>query len=139
MNWSVTTVEQSRHLLELGIPEESANLFYYKDFLNKGGNYELGILKHTYHKSLFKDLEDNTLPAWNVDSLISLLPDKINVLDAPKDHDAELVMDKHTVTYFDWTGMQHGPSFTSKDNLLNALYDMICWLLENNYILNFAG
>lgn len=54
-----------------------------------------------------------------------------------KDHKVDLILghpkDKWCITYFDWTGLQHGPS-TTGDTPLEAAYDMIVWLLENGYI-----
>ena len=75
-----------------------------------------------------------TFPCWSLGTLIGLLPKSIQ---QTKGHDIDLLIGlpkgQWSVTYFDWTGLQHGPSFES-DNLIEAVIEMIIWLIENNYI-----
>ena len=71
-----TTPEQSKRLLELGVPADSANMFYFA-IGNSQENYIRGIFYETpdvlNHNNIFHELTKNTLPCWSVGRLIEII------------------------------------------------------------------
>jgi hypothetical protein len=72
-----TTIEQSKRLLELGVPADSADLFYYS--LNKItqrlGKFDLCIVGNTTISSLKETADEEGLiviPCWSVGRLIEI-------------------------------------------------------------------
>jgi hypothetical protein len=120
-----TTVEEGKHLLELGIDPETADMWWYAQ---TEGNYFLNPGIKDYNAVAYYH---EITPCWTIGALLELLPEKIYG-PSPKDHSTELLITHKCIGYFDETGMQHGPSFSGE--YVESAYKMVCWLLENNYI-----
>lgn len=68
LNHNYTTPEQSKHLLELGIPLDSADC-YHNNIANKPFLIPVGtVFSDPRHQ-----LDRNTLPCWSVGRLIEIL------------------------------------------------------------------
>lgn len=125
-----TTIEQSKHLIELGLDINTSDMCYPKDAFSS--TYDEEPVCHSNGGI------GVSLPAWSLTALLKLIPKKIQEV---KDHDVELIIgypkDSWNICYFDWTGLQHGPDFHSendKDNLVETAYTAVVWLLEHGYI-----
>lgn len=120
-----TSIEQSKKLVELGLNPDTADMHYIKCIRENDVRYIPELL-----------LDDNEcdIPCWSLGALLELMPASIEEV---KDHNVDLILgpleDKWEISYFDWTGLQHGPSIIS-DTPLEAAYNMVIWLLENDYI-----
>lgn len=109
-----TTVEQSKKLLELGLNPNSADMYY-------------GYKKEKPEYLPYEDIEIMALciPCWSVDALLEILP-----MHSTLDHEVNGW----------WCCVNFDIVDTRKDNEiqgtnpLEALYNMVVWLLENNYI-----
>lgn len=70
-----TTPEQSKRLLKLGVPADSADMFYFA-IGNSKENYDRGIFYETpdvlKRGNIFHELTKNTLPSWSVGRLIEI-------------------------------------------------------------------
>ena len=70
-----TTPEQSKRLLELGVPADSADMFYFA-IGNSKENYDRGIFYETPDVlkpgNIFHELTKNTFPCWSVGRLIEI-------------------------------------------------------------------
>ena len=125
-----TSIEQSKKLLELGLSPESADICYqavtrYSDPAD--GYYDSTIKR----SSLDMGYEDD-IPCWSVAALRNLIPVGIKMNDETvlfKNHNR---IDKSWVYYFITESDNVAVQFTGSD--LNAAYEMIVWLLENDYI-----
>ena len=119
---SYTDLEQSRKLKNI-LPLESADMHY----IIMGGDEDpqtivglgeyIGILP--------------TIPAWSLSALIELLPDKITI----NNESYYLSFDKKSIAFrgpISWDG-QKSKSF-EMDDILDAAFEMICWLKENKKI-----
>ena len=131
-----TNIEQSKKLLELGLSPDTADMFWEVDEncisvmaynLNPGVRYTKQELITLFQKR--KDV----IPSWSIAAFLKLMPNVIYGPE-PKDHPTEFMLSKVCIGYFDWTGMQHGPSFETEDDPINGFYKLMVWLLENNYI-----
>ena len=125
MNKGFTSIEQSRHLLELGLDPETADMVYPAWTLSDTPTEDIvNIRRHDYEN-------DNDVPCWSLAALLDLMPQtnkfhtrlllEFNrVIFEPCDD--EIIVNESTFHYSDGT------------NLLDAVVDMVIWLLENGYI-----
>lgn len=127
MNNICTTIEQSKKLIELGINVNTADMWWQTS--NEEGVYEQEnprLLVGSVPKYMMEYLIP--IPAWSLSALLELMP-----TDDKKDEyyvDTESHSDYHTVSYRNcWDGCIH--SEYSEESLLDAAFEMICWLLEN--------
>ena len=123
-----TSIEQSKKLLELGLSPESADMCYSNEA------EFIGKVEYTEHPYLLlndDELSETDLPCWSVGALLEVMPQtnkfhtKVDiefnrVTFEPCDDD--IIQDENTFHYSDGK------------TLIEAVYNMIVWLLENNYI-----
>lgn len=121
-----TSIEQSKKLLELGLNPESADMYYEDDI-----SVEIGHPWHEQH-----------IPCWSVGALMKLLPSEISTGDEWHNK-YQIDIRKYDRTFYQiafgndrgLSGSWHDRISTKEcDNLLDACFNMICWLLENGYI-----
>ena len=72
MNSIATTVTQSKHLLELGLPKETADMSYSEEYFgkDKDGNDEW---RWRLNACKFVDVE-GIIPAWSLTALLEVMP-----------------------------------------------------------------
>jgi hypothetical protein len=153
-----TDIEQSKKLAEI-LPIESADMRYgyiapyeYSDRMFDGGYDEVPYLKDFLKKNpnFSEDEYDGELPCWSLAALLNLLPSeftekgeysettyniKIRKYALTKD------VDIHQIAYgsikFDVDGQYSFKDMINtgeKEDLLDAVFQMICWLKENGKI-----
>lgn len=121
-----TTIEQSKKLIELGLSADTADMYWEYDSFQ--GFHRLELFEDGFPKTLNKD----DIPAWSLSALIELIPNKISISDdlyyvCYKRNSAEL---RGPIT---WDGHQKTKIFKA-DNILDAVFEMVCYLLENKLI-----
>lgn len=118
-----TTIEQSKHLLELGIDINTADLLWMRDY-DHNYNLELRInIIETYNPDSLE-----IIPAWSLDALINFMPNEIR--DKETVYDLSVMHKSVKYSTVLWSTIHK----TTADTTFDAAYDMICWLLENKYI-----
>ena len=97
-----TTIEQSKKLLELGLSPETADMYYEDDISI--------VVGHSWH--------EQHIPCWSVGALLEIFNDKAGV----------------AKEYETWFAYDNGKSHCTKHyiNSIDACFEMVCWLLENN-------
>lgn len=132
MNRVCTYVEQTKKLIELGIDINTADLTII-DLPIQGGD-RFKFISSRLPNDTFPSITDGKsekVPAWSLSALLGLMP-----TDDKKDEyyvDIESHSDYHIVSYRNcWDGCIHLEY--SKESLLNAVFEMVCWLLENKKI-----
>ena len=128
---SYTDIEQSKRLAEF-LPLESADMCY-----KCIGEDPYDVILRPYsewkeeYKGLLVGKEVDVIPCWSLAALLALIP-----TDDKKDEyyvDTESHSDYHTVSYRNcWDGCIH--SEYSEESLLDAAFEMVCWLKENKKI-----
>lgn len=122
-----TIIEQSKKLIELGLNPNTADMCYIQHF----GEYnnevtfieEVPILVHT--------IDTIDLPCWSLGALINLMPSMIY----KGGETFTLRIYKDVVYHVCYKSHYHlDEIWFSKENLLDAAFEMVYWLLENNYI-----
>lgn len=128
-----TTIEQSKHLLKLGLNPESADMRYEhtiherEDLQTPMYGFNISSMKY------YEDIENITyLPAWSLSALLEVMPSRIN--DTYK-----LSLIKDDVTngyYYNYTDRKERRLRTSfaSYNPFDAAFEMMCWLLENKKV-----
>lgn len=116
-----TTIEQSKHLLELGLDPKTADMVW---MCNK---WLYSIKDNILNREQFS--EQDTL-AWSLSALLEVMPNN--------DY-WEICLwqykDQRWQCVFDDVEFSNGEtkSFVA-DTPIDAAYEMVCWLLENNLI-----
>ena len=119
-----TTIEQSKKLIKLGVDVNTADMRYgyiapydFSDRMYDGGYDEVPYPKDFLKKNAdFSENEyDGELPAWSLSALLGLIPN--------------WTMDKT-----DKVKLTCNPYFHRDDNPVDAVFEMIVWLKENNKI-----
>lgn len=124
MNKICTSLEQSQRLIELGIDVNTADMHYYK---NSFGDYIEGLYNSSDLKEGCELKGIEYIPAWSLSALLELIPTSID--EYTKDF-SQLEITKCSVSYVYAMGnLRKG---CLKDNLLDAAFEMVCWLKENN-------
>ena len=124
-----TTIEQSKKLIELGLDASTADM-YYPDMY-----YPEYDLIHSKIPLFMGDdfYSDSDIPCWSLGALLEVMPKNIYG-PRPKDHPTEFMFTPRGLCYFDWTGMQPGPYYDTNNGYITAAFNMMVWLLENDYI-----
>ena len=136
MNKICTSLEQSKKLVELGIDVDTADMRYgyiapyeYSDRMYEGGYDEVPYPKDFLKKNpnFSENDYDGEFPAWSLSALLELIPTSI---DEYTEDFSQLELTKCSVSYVYANGnLRKG---FLKDNFLDAIFEMIVWLKENN-------
>lgn len=127
----VTTFEQSKHLLELGLKAETADLFYdvYVNPITKEKEGEaLDFVCNWQNawgnkRDLSDFFDDRTIPAWSLDAMLEMMPEiTLWKQEDVKGWTAEYRIDLYT------------KRMISCDTPFKATYEMLCELLEKGII-----
>ena len=124
-----TSIEQSKKLLELGLNPDTADMFWLR-IIGETRNTYGDIIPLTedicqvaiddnnlcFHQSSYD--EDDTMPAWSLSALMSLMPQNC-AIDKEKNKYVASYVTSHEVLKWD--------SNTPFEGAVN----MMCWLLEN--------
>jgi hypothetical protein len=130
-----TSKEQSEMLIKLGIPIDTADMWYgvtYKKIGREDDDFGESI--EYIELSKYPDIKETAytkkgIPAWSLSALLELIPESI---DDNTDDFSQLQLTKKSVAYYYGDGALRCGFL--KDNFINAVFEMICWLKENNKI-----
>ena len=110
-----TTIEQSKHLLELGLDPKTADCNWNTTF----GDLSLCIGQNKL---------PHAVPAWSLSALLEVMPKEL-----------EVGLFKTPISgeyFFSWWTDDHHMGYDYKEPI-DAAYEMVCWLLTNNLITNY--
>lgn len=132
-----TTLEESKQLVEMGLPVETADMFWAPD---ADTVVPTSYINKTEHETLVPAYK-GAMPCWSLGALVPLLPLSIQTGESFLDKYyldfrifEETESKLYMVTYCIKTSW-HGVINTEKHGtLIEACIDMLCWLLKNNYI-----
>ena len=132
MNKICTDINQCKKFIELGIDINTADLTVMDLPIQNGDRFK--FIQNKLPGDIFPSITDGKsekIPAWSLSKLMELMP-----TDDKKDEyyvTTESHSDYHTVNYRNcWDGCIH--SEDSEESLLDAAFEMICWLKENRKI-----
>jgi len=133
MNKICTDIEQSRKLIELGLDVKTADMYWWATSLR----YYIEAMDD----GDFNEAEGH-IPAWSLSALLNLMPPYL--FEFERGIDLNIYPDLNSKGWhciYMPNNIYNMPKdkfrqITSNDNLLDAAYEMVVWLLENNYINN---
>lgn len=128
MNKICTSIEQSRKLVELGINIKTSDMYYLYDYNINEYEDDAQIISQSelgQHFSLFPE----DIPAWSLSALLELMPERIKI----GEELSFCLTSKKSLTGFGFGYNLNGTTFV-KDNPVDAAFEMVCWLKENNKI-----
>lgn len=117
-----TDIEQSRHLLEIGIPAESADMFY-SYAMNINTKEWIYDTEPTVIGITTIDIGD--IPCWSLAALLELMPNYILHSPSPLEEKYYCCRSLHS----DFADMEFYGSTP-----IDAAYKMVIWLKENKYV-----
>ena len=121
-----TTIKQSKRLLKLGLDDGTADMWI-GNYVGASGKVD-GTNVHYYLRSE-SFCAPEIIPAWSLSALWDLLPhDNICSVEL-NNYEGEKV----------WTAIYQGVSLDSHctriaDTPLDAVYEIVVWMLENGYL-----
>ena len=142
MSKQVLSIDQMKHLKELGLNIERASCLVHIDPLRDKYS-EDHIFNSSTASSLF-EYEVEIFPVFTLQDLFSLLPKKISAdkygLSVKEDFFLYIDYEYPEISYSvldDWCpGLNELKTvYINKDTeLIDAAYEMLCWCLENGYV-----
>lgn len=142
MNKICTSIEQSKKLMELGIDVNTADMFF-------AMNGTLPVVSK-YIDDGFVTAVDGAIPCWSLSTLMNLLPSEFTIENKFGKYKYEIKIHKYKLTndvnvyqiaYGNYKWYEDGShswkdmiNTGQKEELLDAVFDMVCWLLEDKKI-----
>ena len=117
MNKICTTIEQSKKLIELGIDVNTADMFWDTLLAKKP---EAQVNNH-YFIDEYDD--EHRVPAWSLTALLNLIQDDIKI--------EKTLFDQSNMFTHSIIGDAYEYRSHEHENLVDAAFEMVCWLLEN--------
>ena len=147
MNKICTDIKQTKKLIELGIDIGTADMTVANYPLQDGNRFYFICCKLPNDEfPSITDGESEKIPAWSLSALLDLMPSefavegkfgtftyKVHIRKYKFNEDADL----YQIAYGNYgnSGSWHDMINTGEhESLLDAAFDMICWLLENKKI-----
>ena len=135
-----TTISQSRKLIELGLDQNTANMYY--PYLGAGMYGNTPRVGFPIEHSGGRDI-----PAWSLSALLEVIPAMIVYptwvdkrptdvwFNLDKDYNSETKKQFYMCYYKSLDTHQIATNTDpSHSSPIDAAYEMVCWLLENNLI-----
>lgn len=129
-----TTIKQSKALLEAGVSPQSAD-----SYCNKEGHLML-LIGQTIPKKQFPVGNPYIVPCWSATRLLALLPDHITICETGR------IRKQYHLEISKYEPWDYGVCYvygfypdesvlkeTGGENLLDALVEMLCWVMDNHY------
>ena len=109
-NKIATSIEQSKKFIELGIDKNTSDMYYWC-----GEDLRIGGRK--------AQDDDYDIPAWSLTALIEILPEGFLLMDNQGE--------TKPILYSVWTSAFGTKPHFWRHNIVDAVFEMICWLKEN--------
>ena len=144
MNKICTSLEQSKKLIELGVDINTADMHYSTWTILNGGEYILSPNQVETIEELQEDYGNQVIPAWSLTALMDVLPIfstptafsyKVSAPSMIKTDNGYLL--KYIGDFEIKTNNGddiESPIEILANNQIDAAFEMVCWLKENNKI-----
>ena len=135
MNTLATTIEQSKHLLELGLSTDSADMWWSNRFVYWKSTPMIGIATEQNQLYTFKWCDED-VPAWSLSALLKVMPKEIKKDDKQYSFHLETTHNLYYVSYYryDIDGIRYLHTTELNNCTIDAAYEIVCWLLEQGLI-----
>lgn len=136
MEANYTTIDQSKKLLDLGLNKKTADMFYCYGYNTYSKVWDYDDEPTVIGETTF-DVGD--VPCWSLGALVKAMPSYIVINESEYNNSGifhwELTRgyDNYLVRYENQDG-NWDLKITAGDTLIEAVINMVIWLLENEYI-----
>lgn len=129
----VLSVEQMKHLRELGLDTSDASMHW--QFLPTADSIINGTDETEKEPTLFVSQPNmkHEYPTYTLQDILGKLPQYIHPF-ASKRIKFTWVLEKDTIAYRNIEYFDDCFKHFTDDSLINAAYDMLCWVIENGYL-----
>ena len=132
----VTSIEQSKKLLELGLDPKTANMLWAK--LSITDDYPVTLMVKAFSGSMQFQGEDLMIPAWSLSALLGLMP-KDRFIDIELSYGGFSVdpleyIEKWFISFENEKDYESDIKTFSSEHPIDVVFEMVCWLLENGFI-----
>lgn len=124
----VLSIDQMKHLKELGLDTSDASMCWCYALSYKNAKWELEIYEDVINQkrdSAFWEI----IPTYTLQDIINKLPcfigDEVLTIQKLADSYTCLYMNPYTRSFI---------NITEGEELIDAVYDMLCWCIENGYV-----
>lgn len=138
MSKQVLSIEQMKHLQELGLDTSNASASWVK--VTKIGGKEVETcwsLAFCIVPNKLDNMETETVPTFTLQDILDLLPKEMR----DKDDDKFLLKVEYAILrkewyigYYYYDVVLNDNCLFSRENPIDAAYEMLCWCIENGYI-----
>lgn len=147
MSKQVLSIEQMKHLQELGLDTSKASMHYWiitnGEYSQEIGTYVFGgkptctsLMLYPYKSTsdaAIRQVED--VPTFTFQDILDILPQEIIYLSSSYSLFIEYQEMRIAYCYVDREGIQWvEPTFGIGENLIDGAYKMLCWCIENGYV-----
>ena len=126
----VLSREQMAYLVELGVDMSDASMAWYMS--PKANQWKIKVKDKFAHEMLRRISPERYIPTYTIGDLIEKLPKHINgrndnrlVIDGDEDADYWYVVYKNRYEHSE-------TEYFDSENLLTALYNLLCWVAETH-------
>lgn len=128
-----TNIQQSQHLLRLGLDPKSADMWWSNRFVYWNPTPMIGVATEQNQLYTFKWCEMD-VPAWSLSALLKVMPSFIDY----KGQKLRLTIEKAGIWNVFYLGTEHRLNeiwFNGEyGDPVEPAYEMVCWLLEQGLI-----
>lgn len=131
MSKQVLSIEQMKHLQELGLNTSKASMCYVVDDCNSFNP----ILCISGQESEYLDAVSYLIPAFTLQDILDLLPKNIKDDKGFEYFLAIHIFDNNwNVVYSLYNEILVTINYFNSEYLIDAAYEMLCWCIKNKYI-----
>jgi len=126
-----TTIEQSKKLVELGLNPDTADMYYFCDPTPAGNvMHPTLIIVEKYLHSRLPEYDKGDIPCWSLGALLELMP---KAQEDGNNGEVYPIVCK-SLKNDTWNCVNRSTLHITKSyaSPIDAAFEMICWLLENN-------
>lgn len=127
----VLSIEQMKHLQELGLDTSDASMCWCRAISYKSATWELEIYEYVINQKLDSNFWETT-PTYTLQDILDKLPTLIII-----SSDFYKICIEPSCGYWDiYYYKSDATELISKksENIIDVAYDMLCWCIENGYI-----
>lgn len=124
----VLSVEQMKHLQELGLDTSDASMCWCRAISHKSVTWELEIYEYVINQKLDSNFWETT-PTYTLQDILDKLPESIQIYDL-------YIFKQAGLWYFEYIDVIEDEVFHSEIllRIMDAAYYMLCWCIEKGYI-----
>ena len=135
MSKQVLSIEQMQHLKELGVDDSNSSVYWHRIRRLNTGEVVTDWFK-SFNKSAtcLDSMKVETVPAFTFQDIFELMPKKLPAKDGKPVAFLEIIFPNDDVWEISYGRLGYVSDSEFNAILIDAAYEMLCWLIENGYV-----